>query len=474
MDKYAVDLGAESGRIVVGDVRAIEEVYRFENQPVRIGNSIYWDVLGIYAEIKRGLKAAFSRYPGQIRSIGLDSWGVDYALLDHQGDLIGGVYHYRDPRTDDIPQQVFSRISKREIYEETGIQHMQINTIHQIYAHGKDKPDLVEQARTMLSLPNLFHYWLTGKMRSEYTHVTTTQLYNPRTRDWSWRIIDALGFKREWFGEIVACGSQLGALLPHVAEEIGAPSEVMVIASASHDTASAVAAIPAPGKTNYAYISSGTWSLLGCESPEPIINDKSHAYNFTNEGAADGGIRLLKNIIGLWIVQECKRHWDRTDRKYSYGQLTDLAREFGPAEFTIDCNDPRFLKPGLIDDSMPDRILAHCREHGQAEPRSPGELVRGVLQSLADLYAASIRELEDVSGRSLEQLYIIGGGSQNTLLCELTAERAGIPVFAGPVEATAIGNILVQAMSMGELESIERGRELILGSYDIEEFAPGS
>jgi sugar (pentulose or hexulose) kinase len=326
----------------------------------------------------------------------------------------------------------------------------------------------------MLSLPNLFHYWLTGQMRSEYSHVSTTQLYNPRTNDWSWRIIDALGFKREWFGQIVPAGTRLGTLLPHVAEQIGAPPGVAVIASASHDTASAVAAVPAPGKTNYAYVSSGTWSLLGCESNEPIINDRSCAYNFTNEGAAGGGIRLLKNIIGLWIVQECKRHWDRTDRQYSYGELTDLARQFGPAEFSIDCNDPRFFKPGLIDDSMPDRILAYCREHGQREPQSPGEIVRGVLQSLAGLYAGTIRELEEVSGRSLEQLYIIGGGSQNSLLSELTAREAGIPVFAGPVEATAIGNILIQAISMGELDSIEQGRKQILESYAIEEFPPVS
>jgi rhamnulokinase len=473
MEKYAaVDLGAESGRIVVGGVGAIEEVYRFDNQPVRIGNSIYWDVLGIHTEIKRGLKAAFSRYADQIRSIGLDSWGVDYALLDRQGDLIGGVYHYRDPRTDDVPEQVFSHISKREIYEETGIQYMQINTIHQLYAHGKAKPGLLEQACTLLTLPNLFHYWLTGQICSEYSHVTTTQLYNPREKDWSWRIIDALGFKREWFGQIVASGTQLGTLLPHVAEEIGAPPEVMVIASASHDTAGAVAAIPAPGESNHAYISSGTWSLLGRESPEPIINEKSYAYNFTNEGSADGGIRFLKNIIGLWIVQECKRHWDRTDRKYSYGELTDLAREFGPASFSIDPNDPRFLKPGLIDDSMPERIRSFCREHGHRPPESPAEIVRGVLQSLAELYADSIRELEDVSGLPIEQLYIIGGGSQNTLLCELTAQEAGIPVFAGPVEATAIGNILVQAISMGEIASIEEGRKLIRASYPIEEFTP--
>jgi rhamnulokinase len=471
MDKYAaVDLGAESGRIVVGDIREIEEVYRFTNQPIRIGNSIYWDVYYLFSEIKRGLKAAFERHP--IRSIGLDTWGVDYALLDNQGDLIGGVYHYRDPRTDDVPEQVYSIVPKREVYEETGIQHMQINTLHQLYAHKQRKPGLLDQASRLLTLPNLFHYWLTGNLVNEYSHVSTTQLYNPRQRDWSWRIIDALGFKREWFGEIVDSVHRLGPLLPHVAEEIGAPSEVVAIASASHDTACAVAAVPAPGNTNSAYISSGTWSLLGIESPDPIINDKSFAYNFTNEGAADGGIRFLKNIIGLWIVQECKRHWDRGGRQYSYAELGDMALQFGKAEFSIDPNDPRFFKPGLIEDSMPDRILSYCREHGQREPQSPAEMVRGVLQSLARLYADSIRELEDAAGKPIEQLYVIGGGSQNGLLCELTAQAAGIPVFAGPVEATAIGNILVQAISQGEVESIEQGREMIRRAYSIAEFAP--
>jgi rhamnulokinase len=468
----AVDLGAESGRVIIGDVREIEVAYRFGNQPVRIGESIFWDVLNIFTEIKRGLKEAFGRYPGQVLSIGLDTWGVDYALLDRQGDLIGSVYHYRDPRTDGVPDQVFALIPKREIYEETGIQYMQLNTIHQLYAHKKHKPELVDQACCLLTLPNLLHYWLTGVIRNEYSHVSTSQLFNPRKRDWSWRIIDALGFNRDWFGEIVASGTRLGPLLPHVAEEIGATQEVVVVASASHDTACAVAAIPAPPNSNYAYISSGTWSLLGIEIPEPIINDKSYAYNFTNEGAADGGIRFLKNIIGLWIVQECKRSWDRTDREYSYGELTDLAREFGPAEFTIDVNDPRFLKPGLIDDSMPDRILKACREQGQRQPEGPAEIVRGVLQSLAKLYAESIEELEEVTGQSVGQLHIIGGGSQNSLLCELTAAATGIPVYAGPVEATAIGNILVQGISMGAIESIEKGRELIGESYPIEEFKP--
>jgi sugar (pentulose or hexulose) kinase len=330
----------------------------------------------------------------------------------------------------------------------------------------------VDQARKLLTLPSLFLFWLTGVMKNEYSHISTSQLYNPRKRDWSWRIIDALGFNRDWFGEIVASGRRIGRLLAHVAEEIGAGQEVVVVASASHDTACAVAAIPAPPDTDYAYISSGTWSLLGTETPEPIINEKSYTYNFTNEGAADGGIRFLKNITGLWILQECKRCWDQQNREYSYAELTDLAREFGPTEFSIDANDSRYLKPGLIDDSMPDRILKACRERGLKQPESPAEIVRGVLQSLARLYAEYIEELEDVTGRCVEQLHIIGGGAQNSLLCELTAAAAGIPVFAGPVEATAVGNILVQAISMGEVDSIEKGRKLIRESYPIEEFSP--
>jgi rhamnulokinase len=470
MNKYAaIDLGAESGRVIVGNVGEIEEVYRFDNGPVRKDGSIFWDMENIFAEIKTGLKLAFDRY--EIRSIGLDTWGIDYGLLDDEGNLIGGVYNYRDPRTDGMPDLVYSIMPKREVYEETGIQFMSINTIFQLYAAGRCEPESLGRACTLLTVPNLLHYWLTGVKGNEYSHATTTQLFNPRTKDWAWPVIDALGFKREIFAAILAPGTTLGPLLPDVAAEIGVSWDVPVIATATHDTASAVAAMPAPGKRNVAYISSGTWSLLGIETPEPVITDKSYDSNFTNEGGADGGIRLLKNIIGLWIVQECKHHWDKTGCKYSYAELTDMARESGSADFSIDANDPRFMKPGLIDDSMPDRIRAYCRETGQKEPETPAQIVRGVLESLADLYAASIRQLEDVGERPVEELYIIGGGSRNGLLCELTATTAGIPVFAGPAEATAIGNILVQAVSMGDIDSIERGRKLIRDAHSIEEYA---
>jgi len=474
-DRYiAVDLGAESGRVIVGELAGIEVVHRFANRPVRVGDSLYWDVLAIFAEVKTGLREAFRRYPRGILGIGVDTWGVDYGLLDAQGDLLGNLYHYRDRRTDGIPEELYAAVTRREIFERTGIQFMQINTIYQLYAHRKQKPELLGQARTLLTLPSLLNYWLTGVAVDEYSDVTTTQLYDPRSRDWAWDLIDALGFDRRWFGRIVMPGTAVGPLLPHVADEIGAASGVQVIAPATHDTGSAAAAVPALGQGEHAFLSSGTWSLLGVELPEPILNDKAYRYNFTNEGAADGGIRFLKNIIGLWIVQECKRSWDREGREHSYGELAELADKAGPAEFRIDVNDPRFLKPGLIDDSMPDRIRGYCGETGQPVPDDPGRLVRGVLESLAALYARTIAELEDTTGRRIRELYIIGGGSRNELLCRLTAQAAGIPTYAGPAEATAIGNILVQALSLGRLESLAAGRAQLRRSYEIREYAPGA
>ncbi|MBN1836098.1 MAG: rhamnulokinase [Spirochaetales bacterium] len=472
-DRYvAVDLGAESGRVIVGELSGIEIVHRFANRPVRVGDSLYWDILAIFAEVKEGLREAFRRYPRQIVGIALDTWGLDYGLLDAQGDLLGNLYHYRDRRTDGMPEQLWTVVPRQEVFRQTGIQFMQINTLYQLYAHCKQKPEVVGQARSLLLLPSLLNYWLTGVAVDEYSHVTTTQLYNPQERDWAWELIDALGFDRRWFGRIVMPGTVLGPLLPHVAEEVGAGPEVRVIAPATHDTGSAAAATPALGEGEHAFLSSGTWSLLGVEIPEPILSDKAYRYNFTNEGAATGGIRLLKNITGLWIVQECKRSWDREGPERSYGELVELAEKAGPASFTIDVNDPRFLKPGLIDDSMPDRIRAYCAETGQRCPAEPGALVRGVLESLAQLYARTIGELEEITARRIRELYIIGGGSRNELLCRLTAQAAGIPTFAGPVEATALGNILVQALSLGRLDSLAAGRAELRRSFPIQEYLP--
>jgi rhamnulokinase len=467
MDRYiAIDLGAESGRIIVGDLTAIEVVHRFPNRPQLLGKSLYWDMLGLYAEIKQGLREAFRRFPGQIRGIGLDTWGVDYALLDEAGDLLGNPYHYRDQRTEGMMEQVFERVPKRTIFEETGIQFMSINALYQLAAHMRAKPQIVAAAHRLLTVPDLLNYWLTGVAVNEFSILTTTQLYNPRTRDWSWPLIDALGLPRRMFGRIVPPGTVLGPLLPHVAEEVGADPGVPVVAQACHDTACAVAAVPA-SVADWAYISSGTWSLLGIETREPIINDASFRFNFTNEGSADGGFRFLKDIIGLWIVQECKRSWDRDGPELSYAELTELAEAHGPAGFRIDANDERFLRPGLIADSMPERIRAYCRETGQKPPETPAEMTRGVLESLAELYARTLRELEQVTGRPIRVLHIIGGGSRNTLLCRLSAQATGLPVEVGPAEATAIGSIMLQALALGRLGSIAEGRRLVREHHGV-------
>lgn len=473
MQKFiAIDIGAETGRVIVGDVSKMEIIYRFSNNFVRVEDSIFWDILGIFNEIKRGLKEAFKKYPNQIISIGIDTWGVDYVLLDNGGDLLGNPYHYRDKRTDNIMEEVFSIIPKKEIFTETGIQFMQINTIYQLYSFAKNKPQVFGNAKYFLTIPDLLNYWLTGIIKNEYSIATTTQLYNPIERDWSIKIMDKLGLKREIFGEIIMPGTKIGKLLPAIAREIGADSEVVVVAPACHDTGSAVAAIPVEDDTNYAYISSGTWSLIGIESTKPIINEMSFKFNFTNEGSADGGFRFLKNVTGFWIIQECKKFWDEKVKSYSYDELTEMALKYGPANFKIDPDDSRFLKPGLIDDNMPDRIKAYCQETGQKVPETPAEIVRGVIESLADKYTKTIKMIEEITNKTINKIYIIGGGCRNGLLCQIVANATGLSVFAGPVEATAIGNLMIQAKSMGQIKSIVEGRKVIRKSFDIKKYLP--
>jgi len=474
MQKFiAIDIGAETGRVIVGDLSKMEIIYRFPNNFVRVKDSIFWDILGIFNEIKRGLKEAFKKYPNQIISIGIDTWGVDYVLLDNDGDLLGNPYHYRDKRTDNIMEEVFRIIPKKEIFTETGIQFMQLNTIYQLYSFAKKKPQIFENTKYFLTIPDLLNYWLTGIIKNEYSIATTTQLYNPIKKDWSTKILNKLGFKKEIFGEIIMPGIKIGKLLPAVVREIGADSEVMVVAPACHDTGSAVAAVPVEDNINYAYISSGTWSLLGIETPKPIINDMSFKYNFTNEGSADGGFRFLKNITGFWIIQECKKFWDENVKSYSYDELTEMALKYGTAaNFRIDPDDLRFLKPALIDDSMIDRIKNYCHETGQKIPKTPAEIVRGVIESLAEKYTETIKMIEEITGKSIKEIYIIGGGCRNSLLCQLVANATDLPVYAGPVEATAIGNLMVQAKSMGQIKSINEGRNIIRKSFDIKKYLP--
>jgi len=349
---------------------------------------------------------------------------------------------------------------------------MQINTLYQLYSFMKKKPQIFKDSKYFLTIPDLLNYWLTGVIKNEYSIATTTQLYNPIKKDWSKKILNKLKLKRDIFSEIIMPGKKVGKLLPTVSREIGANSKVVVVTPACHDTASAMAAVPVIDSVDYAYISSGTWSLLGIETPEPIINKESCKFNFTNEGSADGGFRFLKNITGFWIIQECKKFWDENVKSYFYDELTEIALKYGPANFRIDPDDSRFLKPGLIDDNMPDRIKAYCQETGQKVPETPAEIVRGVIESLADKYTNTIKVIEKITNKSIKEMYIIGGGCRNALLCQLVANTTGLPVYAGPVEATAIGNILIQAISMGEINSIAKGRKIIRESYKIKKYYP--
>ncbi len=474
MEQYhiAVDLGAETGRVIVGDLKSHRIVYRFINQPVRVKESIFWDLLGLFTEIKKGIKEAVRHFPGQITSIGIDTWGVDFVLLDKDGDIIGNPYHYRDQRTDHVMEKVFQVISRRDLFQMTGIQLMQINSLFQLYAFISQKTELSQSASYFLTIPDLLNYWLTGRIKNEYSIATTTQLYDPNKKNWAFSLIEKLGFDKDWFGTIIPSGTKIGPIFNHIAKEVNAEKSIDLIAPACHDTGSAVAAIPVEENKDYVYISSGTWSLLGIESQVPIINEKSFRYNFTNEGSADGGFRFLQNIMGLWIIQECKRCWDQEESVLTYEELTQMAADYGPAHFQIDPSDPIFLKPGLIDDSMPDRIRTYCKKTGQQEPANIGEMVRGVLESLANTYAKKIGQIEEITGRTMKEIYIIGGGSQNDLLCHLTANASGLTVYAGPVEATALGNLLVQSMVQGNIRSIQEGRGIIKKRYKVKRYSP--
>ena len=464
----AVDLGAESGRVIAGNLERFEVVHRFDNTPARIGDSLHWNILGLYEEIKAGIRIGLAHAPV---SVGIDTWGVNYGLLDDSGALLGLPYHYRDGRTDGAPEKVDRLISRRALYEETGIRTMPFNTLYQLYAQRRRQSALLDGARRFLTLPDLLHYWLSGVAVNESTNASTTGLRNPRTTAWSERVLDLLGVPRSLFSEPAMAGTEIGGLQPGVAAECGG-ADLRVVLPPCHDTAAAVVAAPMAAPEESVYISSGTWSLLGIECAHPIIGGLSFAHNFTNEGGADGGIRFLKNIMGLWIVQECRRQWAAEGKPFDYGELGSMAEEAGRAQFAIEPDDERFFKPGLIDDGMVDRIAAWCRETGQPVPRTPGAVVRGVLESLAHTYAAAVQNLTEITGARYRHIHVVGGGSQNRLLCQLTANASGCEVHAGPVEATALGNLLLQAVAAGEVSSIEAGRALIRARAQLVSYRP--
>lgn len=465
----AIDLGAESGRAILGMLRddklVLNEIHRFPNIPVRLPDGLHWDVLRLWTEIKNAITIAARQCNKQALSIGIDTWGVDFGLLDRCGALIGNPYHYRDNRTDGMMEQAFARMPREKIFELTGIQFMQLNTLYQLLALVVHKSPALDIAETFLTIPDLLNYWLTGEIACEFSNATTTQCYDPRERNWSAPLLAALNIPRHIFPKIILPGTTLGNLLPHVVDEIGA--QATVIAPACHDTGSAVAAVPARNP-NFAWISSGTWSILGAELREPVITPSSLKNNFTNEGGVGGTFRFSKNIAGLWLVQECRRHWAHTGNEVPYEELTQMAAQAKSFCAVIDVDDADFLKPG----DMPARLRAYCERTRQTVPQSKGDIVRCVLESIALKYRLVLERLEEMIGHKLEPIHIVGGGTKNRLLNQFTADATNRHVVTGPAEATAIGNLMMQAIALGHIDSLADARAIIAQSFETSTFEP--
>ncbi len=472
MNRYlAIDLGAESGRVMLGTIDrgklALEELHRFPNTPVRTPSGLYWDILRLFHEIEQGLAAAGRERKVRLDGIGVDAWGVDFGLVARDGSLVASPMHYRDSRNDGMVERAFQAVPREEIFATTGIQFMQINTLFQLYAMKLAGSPALDAAGRLLMVPDLINYWLTGVQANELTDASTTQFYNPVSKAWAVDLFERLGLPSRILGQIVYPGTALGPLLPHVAQAAGMDA-TPVYATASHDTAAAVAAVPAEGD-DWCYISSGTWSLMGLELPEPVVNEKSLAWNLTNEIGYGGSVRLLKNIAGLWLLQECRRAWAVEGADHSYEDLARMAAEAAPFKAVI--HPDAFLHPG----QLPSRIAEYCRASGQSAPETPGEFARTILESLALRYRQVLEGLESVSGRAVKVIHIVGGGSRNQVLNQFVADATRRIVVAGPAEGTAAGNVMVQAIGSGVFSGLKEARSVLRNSVDLKllEPAPG-
>lgn len=460
----AFDFGAESGRALLGTLAggklSVEEIHRFPNTPVRVMGALYWDTLRLWHEIQHGIGVAVRDRQLTLDGIGIDTWGVDYGLIGGDGQLLENPRHYRDARNNGVMEKLFAVVPRDEVFRSTGIQFMQINTLVQLYAAKTSGAPAVSVAKTLLHMPDLFNYWLTGIARSEATIASTSQFFDPARMTWATALMERLGLPTGILAPLIQPGTLLGTMLdaPHTP----------VYATAGHDTAAAVAAAPTAGGDQWCYISSGTWSLMGLELDAPVINAQSMAANYTNEVGVSGKVRFLKNIAGLWLLQECRRAWAQEGSEYSYEQLTRMAAEARP--FTAIIDPDAFLEPG----AMPAKIAAHCRTTGFGEPRTHAEFARAILESLALRYRDVLENLEALSGRRIEVIHIVGGGSRNELLNQFVADCTGRRVIAGPAEATAIGNILVQAMGAGELKDLAEARTVVRNSFDLVTVDPRS
>ena len=445
----AFDLGAESGRAVLGELQSgrltMRELHRFPNQPVQIG-SLHWDVLRLWREMQQGLRAA-----PEVDSIGVCTWGVDYALLGEDGVLLENPYHYRDKRTDGVMDSVFARVSADEIYEQTGSQFMQINTLYQLYAAAQRTPRLLSAAEHFITVPDLLNFWLSGAITCEYTNATTTQMFNPRTRDWAWQLLDRLDLPARIFGPVIEPGSVLAQ-----------KGKQRIIAPACHDTGSAVAAIASDQHT--AFVSSGTWSLVGAEVAEPVITPEARAFNFTNEGGVGGTIRLLKNVMGMWLLQSCRQCWGVED----YASLVAMAHPEPVFRSLVDPDHPSFLHP----DNMPGAIAEFCRSTDQPVPVTHSDYVQVIFESLALKYRYVLECLQKVTGARYRDIRVVGGGARNAKLNQYTADATGCRVLAGPVEATALGNLAMQLVGSAAVGSIAEARQIISDSYPPETYEP--
>ena len=473
MTFLAVDLGASSGRVIAGSWDgarfALRDVHRFPNGPVPMGDSLHTDIEMLWREVCAGFRMYTDRVGASPAGVGVDAWGVDFGLLGRDGKLLGPPYHYRDARTTGMMERAFALVPREEIFRVTGIQFMQINTVFQLLGMGGAKHPHLSEASALLMTPDIFHYWLSGRQVAEYTIASTSQMLDAGGRGWAMPLLERLGIPAAILPPVTAPGCVLGPALDPVAAAAGWKTPVPVIAVGSHDTASAVAAVPdLDGRS--AYLSSGTWSLLGVEVPAPVINADSLALNFTNEGGVAGTIRLLKNIMGLWLVQECQRAWEREGKGYGWAELASLAGGAPAFRSLVDPDAADFLAPG----DMPGAIRAFCRRTGQPEPDSVGAMVRCALESLALKYRIVLGNLEELCGHRLEVIRVVGGGSRNRLLNRFTADACGRPVAAGPVEATALGNIMIQAVATGALRDLAEGRRAVAASVDRETVDPGS
>ena len=465
----AFDLGAESGRAILGTlnegVLSLEDLHRFPNIPVRVFSGLYWDTLRLWHEIQEGLRVAGRERKLELTGIGIDTWGVDFGLVGADGALVDNPRHYRDARNNGMMEKTFAAVPREEIFAHTGLQFMQFNTLYQLYALKLAGSPALETAKTLLMMPDLLNYWMTGIARSDVTIASTSQFYNPAAKRWSTELFDKLGLPSSILPPIIQPGTLLGPLLPWVAEPAGLAPSTPVYVTAGHDTAAAVAAVPAEGE-NWCYISSGTWSLLGVELDEPIINDQCHALTLTNEIGVEGKVRLLKNIAGLWLLQESRKAWALQGEEYDYATLARLAEAAKP--FTAVIDPDAFLEPG----SMPERIAEYCRRTSQPVPGTVGETCRTVLESLALRYREVLESVEKLQGRKIHVIHLVGGGSRNTVLDQFVANATAREVLAGPSEATAIGNILVQAIGSGKIKDLSEARQVVRRSFEIQRFIP--